>query len=126
MYKVFCGSMMAVVLMLQCGCGQSADTLMQQQVDQLNELADAMESGAETAKIEEINKRMKETAEALKGLNISDAEEKRLGEKFNTEVTEATARVAKANMSQMQERMKGMMPDMPDMPDMSKGMPKLP
>ena len=126
MYKVLCGSIMAVFLMSQCGCGPSADTLAQQQIDQLNELADAMESGAEKAELEAINKRMEETNKAIKDMDLSDAEKERLTEEFSTEMTEATARVTKAGMSQMQEQMKGMMPDMPDMPDMSKGMPGMP
>jgi hypothetical protein len=126
MYKVLCSSIMAVVLMSQCGCGPSADTLARQQIDQLNELADAMESDAKKAELEAINKRMEETNKAIKDMDLSDAEKERLTEAFGTEMTKATARVAKAGMAQMQEQMKELMPNMPNMPAMPMEMPNLP
>ncbi len=123
MYKVLCGSILAVVLTSLCGCSPSADTLVQRRIDQLNELADAMESGAEKAKLEELGERVQETTKAVEALELSDAEKKRLAKKYGTQAAKAAARVAKAGMSELQDKMKGMISKMPAMP---KGMPSLP
>ncbi len=125
MYKVLCGSILAVFLVSLCGCGASGDALAKQQIAELNELADAFESGAEEAKIDEISERMEKTGKAFDELGLSDAQKKELDEKYATEMIKAQARIKKAAVSQMQEKMKGMMPGMPDMPDMSK-MPAIP
>ncbi len=125
MYKVLCCSILAVFLVSLCGCGASGDALAKQRIADLNELADAFESGAEEAKIDEISERMEKTGKAFDELGLSDAQKKELDEKYATEMIKALARVTKAGMAQRQEKMKGMMPGMPNMPDMSK-MPAIP
>jgi len=131
MYKTLCFAVLLAALAPLAGCGQSADTLAQQQVDQLNELADAMESGADNAELDAIGQRMKTTEQAIKDLSLSDAEKQRLAEKYGEELGKATARVMKAGMSKMGGMMKGMMEGMSqgmqgNMPEGFPQPPKLP
>lgn len=127
MYKTIYSTVVLIALVPLAGCGQSADGLFQQQVDQLNELADAFEVGAEQAEIDAIEKRMKEAKEAFDGLNLSDDEKKRLIEKYGEEMTEASARLMKAQISKMGGAMKGMIKGMEgNMPAMPKGFDKMP
>jgi len=120
MYKMLMSSVVVVALVSLTGCGESADTLAQRQIDHLNELADVMEAGADKAKIRAIQERMEETTTAMKELDLSDEEEERLTKEYGPKLAEAMARVAKAGMSEMQEQMKGVMESMP------KKMPALP
>ena len=131
MYKTLCFAMLLAALVPLAGCGQSADSLVQQQVDQMNELADALESGADKATLDEIGQRMKTNDQAIKDLNLSDAEKQRLSEKFGEEAGKATARVMKASMSKMGGMMEGVMKGMSEgmqgkMPEMPKGFPQPP
>ena len=112
MYKMVCSMVALGALTPLIGCGQSADGLFQQQVDQLNALADAMEAGAEQAKIDEIQKQVKETGEALDALGLSEDEVKKVGEKYKEEMVKALGRVMKAQLPSMDD-MKGKMPPMP-------------
>ena len=97
------------VLVSAIGCSPSADSLVQRQIGELNELADALEGGADQAKLDAIGERMKETKTALDNLDIPAAEKKRLAEKYAKPASEALARVAKASMSKMGGMMEGMM-----------------
>ncbi len=128
MYKSWCSLVLLVALVPLSGCGPSADTLMQQQIDQLNELADAIESGADQAKLDEIGQRMKQTKSTIDGLNLSDAQKKRLAEEYGEATVKATARLARANMTKMggmfQRMIEGLQQGMQGMPNGFGGPPK--
>lgn len=127
MCKMIYSTVVLIALVSLAGCGESADSLVQQQVDQLNELADALEAGAEQAEIDAIEERMKETKEASDGLNLSADEKKRLTEKYGEEEVKAAGRVMKAKMSKMGGAMQGMIEGMKGkMPAMPEGFGKMP
>jgi len=130
MCKKLSWTVLLVALLPLVGCGQSADDLVLQQIDQMNEYADAIEAGSDKAEIEAIGKRMKETEKALEDLNLSDDEKKALAEKHGEEMGKAVTRVMKAGMSQLGEAMQGMMKGMqgqtPKLPDGFPQPPKLP
>ncbi len=124
MYKMIYATVLLTALVPLAGCGQSGDSLAQQQVDQLNELADAMEAKSEQAKIDAIQKRIDATKKAADDLNLSDDAKKKLAEKYGPELTKAMGRVVKVQMSQMQGAMQGAMQGM--MQGMEKNMPPMP
>ncbi len=109
MSKVLCCGVLLVALVPLMGCSPSPDTLVQRQIDEMNELAEAIESGVDQAKLDAIGKRMQQTKSALEDLDLSDEEKKRLAEKYGKATMEAAARLAKANMSKMGGVMQGMM-----------------
>lgn len=106
-YKALCSTVVLVALAALGGCSKSGDSLTQQHIDQMNELADALEAKADQAKLDEISKRMKETAEAIKDLDLSDAQREKLAEKYGAEMGKATARLMKAMGGKM---MKDLLP----------------
>lgn len=108
MYKVLCSAVVLLGLVSLVGCGPDPDALMQRQIDEMNELADALESGAAQAKLDAIGQRLKETKTAAEGLDLSDEEKKRLLEKYGTAAAKATARLAQASLSKMGGAMKEM------------------
>ena len=79
------------VLLLFAGCGDSAESLMKQQIADMNALADAMEAGKSEDDIKVISERMKAGGEKLNKMQISDAEKKRLIEKYEPQLKEASA-----------------------------------
>ena len=111
-YKALCSTVVLVALAALGGCSKNADSLTQKHIDQMNELADAIEAKADQAKIEEISKRMNETAEAIKDLDLSEAERKKLAEKYGAEMKKATARLMSAMGGKMLKDLlpKGMPP----------------
>ncbi|MBN2477218.1 MAG: hypothetical protein JXB62_21600 [Pirellulales bacterium] len=123
MHKTLGLTVLLLALVPLTGCAPSADDLMQQHIDQFNKLADAMESGADQAKLDAVAEEMKLTKEAIEGLKLSDAEKKRLAEKYGKEAKEAGERVMKATMKKMGGAMQGMMKGLQDeMQNMPKGL----
>ena len=88
-------------LLLAAGCGSSADSLMRQQIDAMNDLADAVEKGASESEMTAIKSRMESIAEKMEKLSPSDAEKKRLMEKYKDDMAKATGRMMQAMMGQM-------------------------
>jgi hypothetical protein len=86
------------------GCGSSSDSLMKDQIALMNELADALEHGADASKIEALTKKSTENGEKLKALNLSEAEMNKLGEKYKDELAKATTRLANAMMKGMSKQ----------------------
>ena len=124
MYKSLCLAVVLGALVALTGCGRSPDALVEQQIGQMNEWADAIEAGADQAKIDAIEERLTETKKALEELDLSDAEKKKLAEKYGEELGKATARVMKASMSKMGGMMEGMMKGMKE--GLKKEMPGMP
>jgi len=78
------------------GCGSSPDSLMQEQIKDTNELAEAIETKAPQDKINDLRKKMEENGKKLAEFKLSDDDKKKLVEKHKDEFTKATARLAKA------------------------------
>ncbi|HMF12349.1 MAG TPA: hypothetical protein VKE94_08585 [Gemmataceae bacterium] len=95
------------------GCGSNADSLMKEQIKLMNELADALEGGADQAKIEAINTKMKENGEKLEALKLSEADKKKLAEKYKDDMTKVGARLASAMFKKLGNQMGDLkMPDL--------------
>jgi hypothetical protein len=84
------------------GCGSSpADSLMNDMVKCLNEMADAMEKKLPEDKVAAIQTRMKEIGEKLEGLKLSEEDKKKLLEKHKDAMAKASERMQKAMMGQL-------------------------
>ena len=108
------------------GCGNKADSLMQQSIDDMNKFADAMESGADgKTELKTFQERMEKTGEALEALNLSDKEKEALKEKHKDKLEAAAKRMAKAMFGGMgQGMMQGMLENMNS--NMPANMPQMP
>ena len=105
--RLFLLVMIAALLPL-AGCGQNPDSLAQQQIAEMNELADALEAGAEKAELEKIRDRMQQTKADLENLELSDDEKKELANKYGEELKQAALRLVQASAKQMDGMMRGM------------------
>ena len=103
---IFGALSLSLCLLSGCGGASGPDGLMQEQIDSMNELADAIESGADKSKIEAIQKQMKETEKKLDALKLSDAEKKKLVEKYKDKIAEATGRMMGAALKKGMKDMK--------------------
>ncbi len=101
-------SVLLVAVVPLVGCGKNADSLITQQIADINQLADALESGAEQSKIEALTDRMNATVKALEDLSLSQEEKNKLTEKHGAELLAARTRLTKAMASRMGGMMKGM------------------
>jgi hypothetical protein len=91
----------AGVLLVLCGvsgCGSGADGVVKAQVKTMNDLANALEANASEAEVDTIQKRLDHLRENLNDLKLSEAEERKLMEKYQPEMERATQRVMNATM----------------------------
>ena len=65
----------------------------------MNDLAEALETKAPEAKVNELKKQLEETDKKLQALKLSDDEKKKLVERHKDELTKASMRLAKAGMN---------------------------
>ena len=87
--SIFCVFVLAIST---AGCGQSeADRLMQRQIKLLNEIADAMQDGS--IKYYEPLSEIVEIHRKLAALDLSEAEMKRLADKYEDEIDKAHLRI---------------------------------
>ena len=68
------------------GCGANADSLMKQDIKAMNDLADAVESGAPEAKVAELKTKLEEINKKLEALKLSDEDKKKLIEQHKDEL----------------------------------------
>ncbi|GAG49126.1 unnamed protein product [marine sediment metagenome] len=122
MHKVCCYLMLLGGLVLLVGCGQSGDSMVKEQIDTMNELADGIEADSAEEDIKAINERLDALAEKIK--ELPEEKRKELIEKHKKELAAAAAKLAKAKMDKMGEAMEGVMKDMQE--GMKEGMPKMP
>jgi len=76
------------------GCGSANDSLAKNHIQLTNELADALEKGVDSAKLQEIQNRAKESTKKIEAL--PEADRKVLEEKYKDELQKANARVIAA------------------------------
>jgi hypothetical protein len=77
-------------------CGASAESLMQDQIQLMNQLAEAYETKAPEAKINEIKQKLQENNTKLGELKMSADDAMKLADKYKDETTKAVARYMKA------------------------------
>jgi peptidoglycan hydrolase CwlO-like protein len=107
----------ALMLMMSLsGCGSSADSLTKDQIKLMNELADAIDKGADKAKLEDISKRIQEVDKKFKDLKLSADEEKKLKDKYNKEGEEAAKKLFAAMLKNPKALMDIKLPFMGEMP----------
>jgi hypothetical protein len=82
-----------------CGCGSGPDGVVKAQIKTTNDLANALESNAPEADVQEIQKRLDHLRGQLSGLKLSETEEKKLMEKYQPEMEAATQRLMTATMT---------------------------
>jgi hypothetical protein len=93
--KKFFGAACGLILLAGIsGCGSAGDSLAKDHIQITNELADALEKGADAAKLQEIQNRAKESTRKIEAL--PEAERKALEEKYKDELQKANARVMAA------------------------------
>jgi hypothetical protein len=78
------------------GCTGAADSLLEEQIHYMNELADALNNGAPDSKIFEIKAKIQESGRKLQDLKLSEQEKKLLGERHRLELQRASQRVDEA------------------------------
>jgi len=89
------GSMLVAVCAVS-GCGASADSLMQSEIQTLNSLAEAYETKAPEAKISELKKQQEENNQKFAELKLSDDETKKLKDRYKDELVKALAKYTSA------------------------------
>jgi biopolymer transport protein ExbB/TolQ len=94
MKKLFGAVCVLIVLAGINGCGSANDSLAKNHIQVTNELADALEKGADAAKLQEIQNRAKESTKKIEAL--PEAERKALEEKYKDELQKANSRVMAA------------------------------
>ncbi len=109
MKKAVILSGVCLALFALSGCGSSADSLIQQQIKVMNDLADAMEAKDE-AKVKQIEAQMKELQKQMKEIKLSEADQKALAEKHKDALMKATGRLMGAALKG------GGLPGMPGLP----------
>lgn len=91
------------LLLLLCsssGCSSnSADSLMTEEIKNLNELAEALETKAPEAKVNELQSKLRDTNKKIEALKLSEDEKKKLVERHRDEMAKASMRFAKASMN---------------------------
>jgi TolA-binding protein len=106
---------LVLVLFGVSGCGASADSLVKEQIQIMNETAEALENKAPDAKVTELQKKLEETNKKLEALKLSDEEKKKVIEANKDELTKATMRLMKAGMNKTIGEIGKGFPGMPDL-----------
>jgi len=101
------------------GCSASGDSLMKEQIRNMNDLADAMEK-KDDARAAELKTKMDDTEKKLAALKLSDEEKKKLVERHQDEIQKASMRLAQAGMNRTMGEfgkvLGGGLPGLPQMP----------
>ena len=116
MKKSFVLRSLVLVLFGVSGCGASADSLVKEQIQGMNDLAEALETKAPEAKVKELQKNLEETGKKLEALKLSDDEKKKLFEQHKEELMKATTRLAQAGMNKAFGDFGKGFPGMPELP----------
>ena len=113
MKKAFVSGILVVLSFTASGCGPNADTLMKDQIKDMNAMADALENKAPKSKAEEIAKRIAERKEKIEELSLSDDEKEKLAERHD-ELAKATIRLRNALSKSLIEEKGRSLPGMPN------------
>jgi hypothetical protein len=90
----------AAALLATAGCGGAADGVVKDQIQAMNDFADAMEKGDE-AKAKELGEKVQALQKKFDDLKLSDDEKKKLFEKHKGEMEKAGQRMAQAMFKKM-------------------------
>jgi hypothetical protein len=86
------------VVCFAAGCGNSAESLLKQQIADMNAMADAIEANKSEAEITAIKDRMEANGKKMDKMDVSEAEKNRLKEKYAPEMEKAGKRMFSAMM----------------------------
>lgn len=89
---------LAVAVLILPGCGGGPDALARRLIDQFTELAVAFEKKESKETIEGLYRKVGETQQKIKALNLSDGEKKRLDETYDKRIRAVMERVVKAQL----------------------------
>lgn len=103
MYRMLSVVCLVVVSLSFAGCGSSEDALVENQIRDMNAMADALESDASQQEIAAIEARMKENEKALEALDLSKEQQEALMEKHQDEIEKASKRMMEAMMKSVEE-----------------------
>ncbi len=106
-----------LLLFAVSGCS-SADGLMQEMINNMNDLAQGYESNAPDAKLKELQAKLDDTGKKLDALKLSDDDKKKLMEKYKDPMQKAGQRMVTAMMAKGMKDMGSQLPGMPAMPPM--------
>jgi peptidoglycan hydrolase CwlO-like protein len=95
------------IMIATSGCGSSADSLINDMIRCMNEMADPMEKSAPKEKLDQIKSRMEDIDKKMKALNLSEDEKKKLMEKHKDALEKAGKRMAEAMMKNVGNMMPG-------------------
>ncbi len=90
------------------GCSGNADGLVQEQIKDMNDLAQAIETNAPDATLKDLQQKMQDTGKKLDDLKLSDDDKKKLIEAHKDEITKASTRLVKAMMGKAGRQLPGM------------------
>jgi hypothetical protein len=85
-----------------CGGSSEAENLVKEQIQLVNDLADAMEA-KDMNKILELQKKQEELQKKIEAMKLSPAEDKRLEEKYKGDLEKAMQRLMAAKTKMMSE-----------------------
>lgn len=95
---------------LAVGCAPSPDSLVKQQVDCMNDMADAIEDGASEKEVEKLKTRAESISEKLDEMELTEEEKRELFERHREEIEAAMRRLQEAALARMTNNLKeGMM-----------------
>jgi hypothetical protein len=92
MRRTLCLGGVALLLFAVSGCG-GADSLVQEQIKDMNDLAKAFETNAPESVVRNLQKKTEETGKKLQDLKLSDEELKNLIERHKDALLAATVRL---------------------------------
>jgi phosphosulfolactate phosphohydrolase-like enzyme len=98
--RAVCLTAVAVLAVGVAGCGGGAEPTIKDSIASMNAMADAMKAG-DKAGVLKAAERMKANQEKMKSIKVSASEDKRLKEKYETELKAATENMTKAMLQGM-------------------------
>lgn len=103
MFRILCAVGLIAITLSVAGCGNSNDTLIENQIRDMNAMADAIEKGASEEEIKKIEERMKENEQQLEALDLTKAEQEELMKKHSDAIEKASERMMNAMMASVAE-----------------------
>ncbi|MBN1909363.1 MAG: hypothetical protein JW818_06470 [Pirellulales bacterium] len=94
-----------IALFAGCDLENKAESLIKEDIQLMNKLADAIESGASRDEIKALAKKLEETEEALDKVMVTKAEKERLEREYSASLRKASARIDEAKMARSHTQM---------------------
>ena len=89
-FQLLCFS---IFILAVSGCGSNPDSLIKEQIKNVNELASALENDAPQAELDKLQDRIKALEKKLEALDLSTSENRELLERHKAELVPAMQRL---------------------------------